>query len=159
MKVSLSFLVLGLICLLGCSARTEKSALDENQQDHGQVIERGTQIAPGKCRMIGTLVAIDSTLERSGPCSKAPCKGIVRVDSILGYGSAFGNPIAVNGQLEVRFAFTVAPTTSGLFPNVTQVLPGLQLGTKFQTDIESQNEPSIGERRSSYVIEDYKRLN
>jgi hypothetical protein len=159
MNSSLSFILIALSCFAGCTAQTEKSVQEEHQQNNGQIIERGTRIAPGTCRMVGTLVAIDSALEKSGPCSKAPCQGIVRVDSILGYGSAFGNPIAVNAQIEVKFTFTVAPTSRALFPTMTQGLPGLQLGNQFQADIETINEPSMGVRHSLYVVGDYKRLN
>ena len=149
-------------CLLACSAKVDKSTQGENQRQHVQqmpIADQQSHIAPGHCRIVGTIVSIDSTLEERGPCSKAPCRAIVRVDSVLGYGSAFGNPIAVGAQIPVRLAFTLAPTTKELFPNMTERLPGLKVGAKFQTDLEARNEMGTGERRSSYLIQDYEKLN
>jgi hypothetical protein len=150
-----------LACLAGCSAHTENSV----QKDHRQQREnpnpnsdQQSRIAPGRCRIVGTLMEIDSTLENGGPCSMAPCRGIVRVDSVLGYGAAFGIPIAVHERVNVRFAFTLAPTTKALFPTMTEELPGLQVGARFQTDLESQNGPGMSRQRFPYVVEDYKRL-
>jgi hypothetical protein len=159
MKFSQSILIAAMFCFGGCSAQTDKSIHEEHRSDEGQIAEQASRVAPNKCRMVATVMAIDSTLEKDGPCSKAPCRGIVRVDSIIGYGSAFGSPIAVNTEIEVRFAFTVAPTNKDLFPNLTQRLPGLRLGTRFQTDIESQHELGVGVRHPSYLVQMYKRLN
>ena len=108
---------------------------------------------------MGTLVSVDSTLDGSGPCSKAPCRGTIRVDSIVGYGSAFGSPLSLNQQIEAHFTFTLAPTTKYLFPNTTLALPGLTVGEKFQADVESRKEMGIGARNISYDIQDYQKLN
>ena len=151
---------LALTGLLACSAQTDKSVRGEDQQQKpGLITEQHNQIAPGKCRIVGTLVAIDSAMEQSGPCSKAPCRAIVRIDSILGYGSAFGSPLALNKQIAIRFGFTLAPTTKELFPNMTNRLPGLEIGSKFQSDLESQNEMRSAGTQSWYLVYDYKRLN
>ncbi len=152
--------ILAMIGLLACAAQTDKSVRGEDQrQKLRPIAEQQTRIAPGKCRIIGTLMAIDSTMEDSGPCSKAPCRATVRVDSVLGYGSAFGNPVSLNARIAVRFAFTVAPTTKDLFPNMTNRLPGLQVGSTFQTDLESQIEMRSAGTQSWYLVYDYKRLN
>jgi hypothetical protein len=143
--------------LAACASQSDKSVRDEGQKPR-PIAAQGERIAPGKCRMVGTLTSIDTTLEATGPCSKAPCRATVRVDSVLGYGSAFGAPVAVAAQIAVHFAFTVAPTTSDLFPNMTERLPGLQVGSKFQTDIESRLEMGSTGNRPTYLIYDYKIL-
>jgi hypothetical protein len=162
MKARLLIVFVAASCMAACSAQVDKSVQEKNQRQQSNqvpIADQQTRIAPGRCRIVGTIVSIDSTLDEKGPCSRAPCRAIVRVDSILGYGSSFGNPIALSKQISVRFAFTIAPTTSDLFPNAMEQLPGLQVGARFQTDIESQNEVGMSGRHSSYLIQDYKKLN
>jgi hypothetical protein len=161
MKATHPIVAVSLACLVGCSTQTQKAVRSDHQQQQQSlrpIADLSTQIAPGRCRIVGTLVGIDSTLEKGGPCSKAPCRGTVRVDSVLGYGAAFGNPIAVNEQINVRFAFTLAATTKDLFPTMTAQLPGLHIGAKFQTDLESQSELGDGKRPFPYLVQDYKTL-
>jgi hypothetical protein len=148
--------------LLGCSAHTEKSVRNDQRTDSkqpGVISAQESRVPPGHCRIIGTLVGIDSTLVHGGPCSKAPCRGLVRVDSILGYGSAFGSPLALKEEINVHFAFTLAATSKDLFPNMTERLPGLEIGARFEADVESRNEPGMGERRASYIIQEYTKMN
>ena len=148
--------------LVGCSATTEKSTGNDQRQDRGKpdaYASRVSSISPGHCRIVGTLVGIDSTLSQAGPCSKAPCVGLVRIDSVLGYGSAFGRPLARGTEIDVHFAFTLAPTTSDLFPNMTRRLPGLQVGSQFGADVEARNEPGMGGYRVSYLIQEYRKMN
>jgi hypothetical protein len=157
-----SIAAIALACFMACSAQTDRATRSEGrlqQSTQMPIVDRQVRIAPGRCRIVGTLVAIDSVLEKGGPCSKAPCRGFVRVDSVLGYGAAFGNPVAVSERVDVRFAFTLAPMSKELFPNMTEQLPGLQIGTRFQADLESQNEFGNGERRVSYLVQEYKKLN
>ena len=46
-----------------------------------------------------------------GPCSKPPCRATVLVDSVLGYGSSFGAPLAAGRSIRAEFTFTLAATT------------------------------------------------
>lgn len=148
--------------LFACSAQTDKTVRNEQTGNQGyrqSIPPQHSAIAPGRCRILGTLVGVDSTLEGGGPCSKAPCRGFVRVDSILGYGSAFGKPLVVTKVVNVRFAFTLAATTKDLFPTMTERLPGLEVGARFQADLESQNEIGSGGRNTSYAIQEYQKIN
>lgn len=155
--------IVALACFLACAAQKETRDTSGQQQQrntiHGPVADRTTHIAPGRCRIVGTLVGVDSSLAENGPCAKAPCHGTVRVDSIVGYGAAFGNPIAVNERIRVTFAFTLAPTTKDLFPTMSDRLPGLQVGERFWTDLESQPETGIDEQRTVYRVYRYEKLN
>lgn len=158
MRIRPSVVILALTCLMACAGQTDKSVREENRQETPRpIVDQQTRIAPGKCRIVGTLVSIDTTMEESGPCSKAPCRGIVRIDSVLGYGSAFGNPIGIRGEIAVRFAFTLGPTTKDLFPNMTERLPGLNVGSRFQTDLESHNDIKASGSRSWYLVYDYRK--
>ncbi len=150
------------IFLAGCSAHVDKTAQDGNRstEESSHALQgQQTGISPGHCRIIGTLVSVDSTLAESGPCSKAPCRATIRVDSVLGYGAAFLRPLAVNSQINVRFVLTVGPTTSELFPNMTDRMPGIQIGGKFQTDVESREEMGQATTGPIYLVYAYKVLN
>ncbi len=154
-----NFFVIVLLFGLGaCSAQSDKTMRNDEQQLGRPSAEGQLRIAPGRCRIVGTIASIDSAMEASGPCSKAPCKALVEVDSILGYGSAFGNPIALHGRIEVHFAFTLAPTTKDLFPNMSASLPGLSVGSKFQTDLESRIEMQPSGGRTAYLVYDYRKI-
>lgn len=99
----------------------------------------GEPIPPNTCRIVGTIVGIDSTLERSNssdPCSKVPCRAAVRVDSILGYGQAFGRPLSRGEKISVKFVFTLSPTKD-LIPNMSEFYPGLHVGSIFLANVES----------------------
>ncbi len=158
MRIRPILAVIAVTALAACASQTDKTVREEGLSPK-LVADQGERIAPGKCRIVGTVVAIDPSLESGGPCSKAPCRAVVRVDSILGYGSAFGNPLALQAQIPVRFAFTLERTSKDLFPNMTDQYPGLAIGSRFQTDIESAVEMQSAGGRSSYTVYGYKRLN
>jgi hypothetical protein len=151
-----------LMFLISCSGYTDKSVRGENvdHQDKGPRVQmpQPAHIAPGHCRIVGTVIRIDTTLSSTGPCAKAPCRATVIVDSILGYGSAFGNPLAVGRHIYVRFELTTAPTTSDLFPNTCVRLPGVSVGTRIRTDLEARLEMGGSEGGTRYRIQQYERL-
>jgi hypothetical protein len=95
-------------------------------------------IPPNHCRIVGTILSIAGTLKTAqadDPLSKVPCLAVVRIDSILGYGSAFTNPLAVGNEISVLFQFTLNPTKD-IFPTLQQHYPGLTVGSVFRTDLE-----------------------
>ena len=99
----------------------------------------GDRIPPNHCRIVGTVVSIDPIMTSSdpqSPCSKAPCSATVRVDSILGYGSAFGSSITAGQQVQIMFGFTLSPTKE-ILPQLTQVYPGLKVGSSFVANVRS----------------------
>ncbi|HTP12598.1 MAG TPA: hypothetical protein VMM37_03185 [Bacteroidota bacterium] len=157
MRMTLLLIVMPAL-LAACASQSDKTVREEGQKP-AMLGVQGEKIAPGRCRIVGTIISVDPTLEATGPCAKAPCRAVVRVDSILGYGSAFGTPMPVHGHVPVRFAFTLAPTTEDVFPTMTSRLPGLSVGSSFRTDIESRAEMSPEGNRSSYVIYTYERTN
>jgi hypothetical protein len=140
-------------------ACAKKTRHDPNPQSRPFNMERNTpRISPNRCRLIGTVVAIDSTYKPANPnepCAKAPCHATVRVDSVLGYGPAFPQPLA-NGQLiSVAFAFTLSPTQN-LFMNMAQSYPGLKIGSKFLAEVEANAEPELGATKPvAFVIYEY----
>ncbi len=113
-------------------------------------------VAPGYCRIKGTIVKIDSTLENgNSPCSKVPCTAVVRVDSILGYGAGFGT-INNGSKINMKFEFTLGPTTKELFPNLTERLPGLNINSRFIANIKHYFDK--GSKEKKYIVYGYKKL-
>lgn len=139
--------LLMLVFIISCSTVKESG---KNNNDNAKMV------SPGYCRIKGTIVKIDSTLEHgNSPCSKVPCSAVVRVDSILGYGAGFGT-IKIGSNINLRFAFTLGPTTKELFPNLTERLPGLNINSQFIANIKHYFEH--GSKGKKYLVYGYKKL-
>jgi hypothetical protein len=69
-------------------------------------------IAPGQARVQLKVVAVLPALAPagSGPCSQKPCTATVRVERLLGYGSAFQGDLREGQTLQVSFPMTLGPT-------------------------------------------------
>lgn len=121
-------------------------------------------IPPDRCRIIGSIMSIDSSFRIGGPddpCSRAPCLARVRVESVLGYGSAFNSPLAKDRVVVVLFKFTLSPTKDVL-PSLEPSFPGLNPGSRFKADLVSlpRMEFRIGKERAvpdfQYVVYGYE---
>ncbi len=114
------------------------------------------QIPPSHCRISGTISTIDSTRspDTQSPCAKVPCKAKVKVNKIFGYGSGFTNPLTEGSEVEMTFAFTLAPTTKELFPNLDARYKGLKQGDTFQADVQLQQR--LGDSAPSLVVMSYE---
>jgi hypothetical protein len=96
-------------------------------------------LPPDVCRIIGTVVRVDSTLKSTSPddpCSKVPCEAMVRVDSVLGYGSSFPIVLSTGTVIRTHFTFTLAPTEQVL-PKVKPSYPGVAAGSWIRADLKS----------------------
>ena len=163
MTSKILMLSLVLVLAVGCSDQTKKTVKDETAPDKNLPrrpdMDQQVVVAPQRCRIVGTLVGINQELlkEGNGPCSKVPCRGVVRIDSILGYGSSFGNPLAIGQRVNIHFAFTLAPTTKELFPNMTETYPGLEVNSRFQADVESMPDMNTPTDRVLYQVYGYSK--
>lgn len=103
-------------------------------------------LAPNTCQFAGTITEILPVEKtgKQGPCTTVPCLALVRVDRVIGYGSAFGTPIAAGAILRIRFPYTLAPTPA-LFPTVGDLPPALNKGDSFTATLTSTDVPSPGE--------------
>ncbi len=133
------FLLIVCLSLFSCRhSQGEKNNTSDVSKP--RVANVGENIPPNSCRVVGTVLSIDPILKsrnEKDPCSKTPCQVTVRVDSIVGYGSAFNKPFAVGNTISVTFAFTVGPTKE-ILPSLSQSYPGVAKGTAFLADILSQ---------------------
>ena len=160
MKKFLKTLVvlISLLVLFSCnSTQRKKEQVSAGQPQKASSIKIGAQdIAPGHCRIIGTIVSIDA-IQKTGnaedPCSKEPCRAVVRVESVLGYGQGFIRPLSKSKEVPITFKFTLSPTND-LFQNMTKTYPGLEVGSKFLADVEAHE--LIGTKTINYLIYGYE---
>ncbi len=116
-------------------------------------------IPPNHGRIIGVVTNIHDiteTSDLSGPCSREPCRATIRIESVLGYGAAFGRPLAKGSEIPVFSPFTLMPTNTR-FPDLKKDYPGLSVGSRFRADIESRLafQPERGEK-VLYIIYGYE---
>jgi len=91
-----------------------------------------SDISPGTAIIVGTITAIEPVSMDSGfegPCSKAPCIALVKVNS-ASYGAGFP-PLVMGKEIRIKFNFTLVKTTKELFPNLKEEYPGLEVGNRF----------------------------
>jgi len=153
-KNSRTLLLLATI-LLACSGTRDSRRSDGERQDDVRFPTEDQQsIQPGHCRIVGTILEISQNYVGTGaddPCAKAPCLATVRVDTVLGYGSAFGHTLGEGKRIMVRFLYTLGPTKN-MFPSLPTQLPGLTVDSRFQADVSSTDEPQMGGRSGPMFV-------
>jgi hypothetical protein len=138
--------------LFSCSATKETA----DQANQPQIA--GPAVAPGHCRIVGTIVKIEDSrsAKSDDPCSKAPCVATVRVEEILGYGSGFARTLHKADEIQIQFRSTLGPTKE-ILPQITPPLPGLAVGSKFQADLAAGPSPMMaGKEIPSFSADQYR---
>jgi len=140
MMVKSRFVYYSLFFVIGfgvfCTGARQEISSDKKLPDESTRIVQ--KVPPNHCRIVGTILSITGTLKTAqadDPLSKVPCLAVVRIDSILGYGSAFTDPLAVGNEISVLFQFTLSPTKD-IFPTLQQHYPGLMVGSVLRADLE-----------------------
>lgn len=153
MRSSHILLPAALSLLLSCSSSRHDPPATRQPADSASVpspLGALTQIAPGHCRVIATLLSVDTVRSaESGdqPAIGAPAVALVRVDSVLGYGAGFLNPIASGQRITVRFD----PPQAGT---------GVSLGEQFRADLEEPGETVLGPGgRPPFRVSSLQRMN
>ena len=136
------------VALLILSCRSSQDQVRKEEAQIQQPADVGPGVPPGHCRIVGTVISISNTLSAKAedPCSKSPCMASVKVNEIIGYGSAFTSPLSMGKEIQVRFTFTLAPTKE-MYPQMSPPLPGLAVGSRFQADL-SIGDMAIGDDAS-----------
>jgi hypothetical protein len=152
-------LVLALFLLSSCGTSKQESSHAEEAKaaKERMTIDIPPPLPPGNCKVIATVELIDKTVKGTSandPCSKAPCSATVRIDSILGYGSAFPKPLAAGQTLQVKFAHTLNPTKE-MFPDIQPALPGLRVKDTFEAFISAS--VTMGSSEPVYTIYSYEK--
>lgn len=145
----------------GRTGKAERSAAEGGTSGAAQYPDSGLvaptemdDIGPNEARVHATVTAIYDERASSGPCAEAPCRATIRIDSLLGYGSAFPRPLSKGEHLEVQFAFTLADTDE-LDLNVDRSYPGLSAGEAFWADLQGRSVPG----GMSFSVHRYYRAN
>jgi len=118
-------------------------------------------INPGTCRIAGTIISIDDSKDFEGICSTQPCVATVRIDNILKRGMGFTNTLSKNSIIQLKFEYTLQPTTKEMFPKLNYVFPGLKIGEKFRGDVEEvvMIKMEATETDNFYKIYNYDKIN
>lgn len=155
--ISIFFICISALIVLpviqGCGSNRSKD-IYRSDAGHRQFPEK---ISPNHCRIIGTVVEIDSALDKAAgnsPCSKVPCLADVKIDSVLGYGSDFP-PLKLGKIIKVRFGFTLSPTTKDLFPHMAGYYPGLNINDSFKADLQKVIAIDSIRNKVNYIIYSY----
>jgi len=124
--------------ILSCRSSQDQVKKEEAPSQTQKPADVGPGVPPGHCRIVGTVISISTALsaKTEDPCSKASCVASIKVDEILGYGSAFTSPLSKGKEIQVRFTFTLAPSKE-MYPQMSPSLPGLVLGSRFQADLSA----------------------
>jgi hypothetical protein len=141
MRFVLAILLCSALMFASCRS-TREDRREESKPPALKIPQAG--LPPQVCRILGTLVRVDSTLKSQrpdDPCSKAPCEALVYVDSVLGYGSSFPAVLSPGATVRAHFTFTLGPTEQVL-PSVKPPFPGLRPGSAFRADLKST--PTLG---------------
>ena len=152
-------MVFTIVTIFSCkSQKVPEKKADNSISTQTPIFTPNQSVGPNHARVIATVVYINPALmpgDPKDPCSKAPCKAQIRIENVLGYGQAFGNPLSIGDSIHVTFAFTTHATTKDLFPVLNEFYPGLKVGDKFQADVESRLGMG-GSNAVSYTIYGYK---
>lgn len=143
--------------LIGCGASKQDGGRAEEIRaaKERMVMDPAPTIPPNNCKVIATVEAIDRTLKGANekdPCGKAPCMATVRIDSVLGFGSAFPSTMSAGKKIQVKFALTLS-STKEMLPEVTPALPGLSVGSTFEALINGSIE--MGKTEPLFTIYGY----
>ncbi len=155
------------ISLLSCrtayqskNSQRNSGAESKNGSPGDRIVLPGPGVPPSKCRIVGTIAAIDSTsrsIKADDPCSRIPCRASVRVDSVMGYGQGFPTAFSRSEEISVKFVFTLSPTRE-LFPNMSEFYPGLHVGSSFVADVEGSTAPmKDASDAHEFVVYGYRR--
>ncbi len=144
------------IILLACGTSKQEKVQGEQTAKEKLVINPPPPgPAPGTCKIVATVETIDKTLKGTSekdPCGKAPCMATIKIDSVLGYGSAFPTVLGLGKRLTVRFAHSLNPTKD-VWPEIQPPLPGLRVGAKFEALINGAS--LMGKTEPEFTIYSY----
>jgi hypothetical protein len=153
-----SILLSGMLLISCGTSKEERGHSDDSQvAKERMVIRSPVPIPPNTCRVIATIQSIELTSEGANdkdPCGKAPCLATVRIDSVLGFGSAFPSSMSSGKIIQVKFVLTLN-STKEILPEVTPALPGLSVGSRFEALINGSM--AMGKTEPVFTIYGYEK--
>jgi hypothetical protein len=94
-----------------------------------------TVVAPDRCRLLLTVLEVETVLEGDGPCGKAPCSARVRIDTVFAYGFSFPPVLHAGQVLQARFSYTTQRSDLW-FPALKVRYPGVSAGQQVVAEAE-----------------------
>jgi len=106
----------------------------------------------------GTIVEIFDEYDKgmANACETNRCYTKIKINEVIYKGTSFNPHIVQNGELLVKFVFTLKKTSKENFPNMDAVYPGLELEDVFEADLEIR--PIAVEGGTSVLIYGYKKI-
>ena len=101
------FYLIFLLIFGNCTHLPKNSGIKSKQDKIStkQFLSKITRIPPNTCRVKATVVELDSSKlipYSTKPCEIAPCTRIIRIDSIIGYGSDFGSSLVLKNLFFIK---------------------------------------------------------
>lgn len=149
LNISVFLIIIFLQVVISCSN------IEQNETSLSETV------SPGSCRIVGTIISIEDFQDSDGPCSIQPCLATVQIDYVLKRGMGFTSTISKKSVIQLKFEYTLQPTTKEIFPKLNNAFPGLQLGDKFSGDIEEIAMIKIEATKTTniYRIYNYDKVN
>ncbi len=141
-------------CLEGCLASGSPPAEKQPERGPAAAGDRVPTVAPDRCRLVCTVLTIDTLRDATGPCSMVPCTAVVRIDSILTYGFAFPPVLRVGQTISARFVFTTQQSDRW-FPALSRRYPGVAAGSQLAADAGLSGSPDTPSSASGLIVDDY----
>ena len=134
-------ILLVVLLLAGCYPDVVKQTNESKNSENTTKLSNKTE--PNDCLIIGTIISISDSLEKSdpnSPCAKVPCTALVNIDSLLNGGNSSLN-VREGKAYYIHFTSTLAPMNKSMLPNVENDLPGLALAQNFEVRFISKITP------------------
>ncbi|MEN8120375.1 MAG: hypothetical protein ABFS35_08510 [Bacteroidota bacterium] len=131
-KIVRSILLFLLVFLYSFIISAQKDTIGSVNKQANQTIE------PNNCIVKAEIIEIQPVKKNKlrRLCHRFPCKAIVKINEIVGYGSSFPVIFSKGTEIKVYFAHSLKPSKKVL-PNLKYDLPGLLIGDKFKAKIEA----------------------
>lgn len=135
-------------CCASVGGSTSGGASDGG--NNGATVDSTIEISvrSGYCRIIGTVVEINPariSTDPRDPCSRGPCRGRVRIESIVEVGDNFP-PLLFDEEdiVVMTFASSLAPIDD-TFNGLRISYPGLHVNSRFRADVAYNLDPNSSE--------------
>ena len=126
---------------LGCNAGKE-TAVEPPKETPPQLTPAADLPHANEGTLIrGTVVGIfppTDQYESRNPCGEVPCRATVRVDEVVREGNGPASRLKEGEEVPMLFRFSLAPSNTGLFPQLRVDYPGLTEQNRFEAVVDGR---------------------
>ncbi len=147
---------------LCCKSQVKTSASGtEKERETGELIVKTNvqtpkldEIPANHAKILASVSEIYPVTEGSQfPCSDYPCRALVKVEKVMGYGHSFGGPLSQGQMMEIYFPLSMGPTKEVFPDRQVKDLPGLKKGSIFEANVGSTLKPG---NETAYRVTTYE---